>query len=773
MDVVLAGRSDRLVHLHQVPPRPGQHGTWPAWADPQLVAAYGLRGVEQPWHHQTEAAEAAWSGRHVVLATATGSGKSMAGWLPAVSAVRAPTQGTKISELRRRPSTLYLSPTKALAADQLHALTTLLDGGGIRDVRATTCDGDTPLPERDWARDYADIVLTNPDFVHYAMLASHHRWDRFLRGLRYVIVDECHAYRGVFGAHVSLVLRRLLRLAARYGAEPVVILASATTGEPAATAARMLGVDPHQVHPVTADSAPSGRKQIALWRAAHADFGWVPDDADEDGPRRSALAEAAELLTDLVRAGHRTLAFVGSRLGAEVVAQTAREQLVADGESGLVAAYRGGFLPEERRELEQRLRTGDLRALATTNALELGVDIAGLDAVLIAGWPGTRVSMWQQAGRSGRAGTDGLAVLVANNNPLDTYLASHPDAIFEAELEVTTFDPANPYVLGPHLCAAAAEAPLTEADLPRFGLRETAILDALTQRGLLRRRATGWYWNYQQPQNPWDLTDLRGSGSSQVQVVEALTGTVLGSVDEGSADATVHTGAIYTHQGRTFRVESLADDVALVSEAEVPYRTRARTAKHVRITGTRDRFEWGPVTWGFGDLDVVSQVTGFDRRRLPGMEIVGSYPLEMPERTLSTTGCWWSVPESVLGEAGVGTGELPGALHAAEHAAIGLLGLIATCDRWDIGGLSTALHADTFAPTVFVYDGLRGGAGFAQAGFDAAGRWIRATRDAVASCGCADGCPSCIQSPKCGNGNSPLDKGAALRVLGLLADAAP
>jgi len=789
LDVVLTGRRDRLIHLHQIPARDGQHGSWPQWADPELVAAYQVRGIEDPWQHQTAAAEAAWAGQHVVLATATGSGKSLAAWLPAISAIRRPRQSSRISTLSRRPTVLYLSPTKALAADQAQGLTELLHSGGIKDVRVTTCDGDTPITERDWARDHADIVLTNPDFVHFSMLAGHRRWHRLLRGLRYIVLDEAHAYRGVFGAHVSLVLRRLIRLAEHYGADPSVLLTSATTGEPARTASRMLGVDPQQVTAVVTDTAPAGRRQIALWQPplvdAQAPLAAENEDEELVGPRRSALSEVGELLRDLVRAGHPTLAFVPSRLGAEVVAEYTRDHLddgwsPPGGSPGVgadlaakVAAYRGGYLPEERRELERALRTGDLLALATTNALELGVDIAGLDAVLIAGWPGTRVSLWQQAGRAGRAGGEGLAVLVASDNPLDGYLVHHPEAIFEAGIEVTTFDPTNPYVLGPHLCAAAAEVPLTESDLDRFQLADSSLLEELTTRGLLRRRARGWYWNYSRPERPTDLTDLRGGASTQVQVVEAQTGRVLGTVDGDRADSSVHTGAIYIHQGRSYRVESYADDVALVIEATVPYRTRARTAKAVRILGQEETADWGPVRWGYGPLEVVSQVTGYDRRRLPGMEIVGSYPLDLPERMLRTTGCWWSVPTEVLTEAGVGAGDVPGALHAAEHAAIGLLGLIATCDRWDIGGLSTAMHADTFAPTVFVYDGFPGGAGFAQRGFEAARTWISATRDAIAECRCAGGCPSCVQSPKCGNNNSPLDKGGALAVLGLVLDAAP
>ena len=782
---------ESLVHTHHLHPAAGEHGDWPDWADADLVAAYRRRGVEQPWRHQVTAAEASWAGRHVVLATATGSGKSMAAWLPAISSIRSAQLGTSIAALQRRPSVLYLSPTKALAADQLHGLQALLTAGEITDVRVATCDGDTPTDERTWIRDHADVVLSNPDFLHFSLLPGHRRWQRLLRGLRYVVVDECHAYRGVLGAHVALVLRRLLRLAEHYGAAPVAILASATTGEPEVSAARLLGVDPTTVTAVGQSSAPRGHTTVALWQPAilpgaeeqvwaqestGGPPAWRPSGTPEDAPRRSALAETSELLTDLVRAGKRTLAFVRSRVGAEAIADQTRSRL-ADRDSaelaGRVAAYRGGYLPEERRELERALRTGDLLALSSTNALELGVDISGLDAVLIAGWPGTRVSLWQQIGRAGRAGADGLAVLVASDNPLDTYLVHHPEAIFETGVEATAFDPGNPYVLAPHLCAAAAETPLLQADIERFGPGTPALLRDLVARGFLRERPNGWYWNYSRPESPTDLTDLRGGSGAPVQVVEAGTGRVLGTVDAGRADATVHAGAIYVHQGRTFRVESYDDDVAVVTEQSVGYRTRPHVDKHVSVVRTGTEMAWGPVTWGYGVVDVTEQVTGYDRRRIPGMDLIGTYSLELPTHTLRTTACWWHADPGVLAEAGVAPGDLPGALHAAEHAAIGLLGLIATCDRWDIGGLSTAVHADTLEPTVFVYDGYPGGAGFAQRGYSAAARWMVATRDAIAACPCATGCPSCVQSPKCGNNNSPLDKAGALMLLTMLTGFAP
>ncbi|HLS48848.1 MAG TPA: DEAD/DEAH box helicase, partial [Actinomycetaceae bacterium] len=579
----LGAVDDRLVHLEQWPATDGATVAWPDWADPRVVEAYRTRGIDRPWQHQVRAAEQLWAGGHTVVATPTGSGKSLAAWLPALSAVgeaRAAARGAgagRISLYAAPPSTLYLAPTKALAADQLAGLEALLAAGGIGDVRVATCDGDTPTEERSWVRAHAHIVLTNPDFVHYSMLPGHRRWSRLLRGLRFIVIDESHAYRGVMGAHVSLVLRRLLRLAEQAGARPAVLLASATTGAPAASAARLLGVDATEVLAVTESTAPRGRRSLALWQPARvarsaAAGGAGPEEEDEwfirpdpledraapeapdDEPvlRRSALNEAADLLVEFARRKLRTLVFVRSRMAAEIVAEIARQRLAAEGAAAPVAAYRGGYLPEERRELERALRTGELAGLVTTNALELGVDIAGLDAVVIAGWPGTRVSLWQQAGRAGRAGGAGVAMLVASDNPLDAYVVHHPEAIVGQDVEATAFDPANPYVLAPHLCAAAAESPLRDEDLARFGLPDDALLRELAARGLLRQRPGGWYWNFARPESPASLTDLRGGTGRPVQVVEQATGAVVGTVDGQRADASVHPGAVYVHQGQHF-----------------------------------------------------------------------------------------------------------------------------------------------------------------------------------------------------------------------------
>ena len=838
----IGGRDGRLVHLQRTPARPGHHGDWPEWADPDLVAAYRRIGVERPWTHQVAAAQSAHAGRHTVLATGTGSGKSLAAWLPALSdvlAAQSPGADSRISVHGRRPTTLYLSPTKALAADQAASLGRLIGEleavqreagtptGSLRTVRAGTCDGDTPLPERDWVRAHADVVLTNPDFLHFSLLPGHERWTRLLRGLRYVVIDECHAYRGILGAHVALVLRRLRRLVARLrprGPQPIVLCASATAAEPALTAARLIGAEPDDVVAVTDDGAPAGERTLALWQPALRDPWMLPapdvepaqdsaratepdsgDPGEDPSARRSAVVEAAELLVDLMSVGARALVFVRSRRSAEIVAERARHTLglslpeIID----TVSAYRGGYLPEERRALEADLRSGRLRALATTNALELGIDVTGLDAVLIAGWPGTRVSLGQQAGRAGRAGSRGLAVLIASDNPLDAYLVHHPEAVFAAP-EATVFDPANPYVLAPHLCAAASEAPLRAEDLALFGLPDDALLREMESRGALRRRPTGWFWNINLPGRPQDLTSLRGDGPPEVPVVEADTGTVVGTVDGAAADSTVHEGAVYVHQGRVYVVEQLADDVALVRQrAAVGYRTRARSRSSVRIIAEREQQVWGrpvgggdrlddgpepsahtaddgreapgaaAITWSFGSVEVTSQVTGYQRMALPGGEVVSQHALEMDEHVLPTAAVWWTIPQETCEAAGLEPTDLPGALHAAEHASIGMLPLLATCDRWDIGGLSTAAHPQTGAPTVFVHDGHAGGAGFAERGYRAGRDWLAATLAVIEGCGCASGCPSCVQSPKCGNNNEPLDKAGAAALLRLLLEAAP
>ncbi len=852
------------------PSRAGRTRDWPSWTAPTLIDALAKAGINAPWEHQAVAADHAYAGHDVVIATGTGSGKSLAYHLPALSAV--------LTSPKER--VLYLSPTKALAIDQLRAIHSL----NLSGVRAAVCDGDTLREQRDWIRQHANVVLTNPDLLHHSLLPQHNRWSSLLRHLRYVIVDESHTYRGVFGAHVAHILRRLRRLTTD---RPTFLLASATSADPATSATRLLG---RTVIAVSEDTAPRGRATFALWeppflpghtptppalplprarpgepavahtpswadgtgapptstdrpscadttntaparptsthKPSHADgtgigsagptsthgSGWADGpprprrrvEADESGlgdkpglagepslgeesglgdgagwggvgggevragfsegdsgpVRRSALREAGDLLADAVSRGVRTLAFVPSRRGAEVVALQARRALdeVMPGLGEQVAAYRAGYLAEERRALEQALTKGELTGLATTNALELGIDVTGLDAVLLAGYPGTRSAMWQRAGRAGRAGRDGLCVLIARDDPLDTYLVHHPAALFHTPVEATVFDPANPYVLAPHLCTAAAEKPLTPADLDLFGAPRS-LVDELVAQGALRQRPTGWYWTH--PHRP--EIDLRGTGDQPISVIEAATGRLIGTADAGAAHHHLHEGAVYTHQGRTFVVTELDldDSVALVEAANPPHTTHARDVTTLDVLEVRAHVDAGPVSLFLGDVDVTSQVVSFPRRRMDSGEVLGTWPLDLPPRTLRTVAVWATLADEDV----CPVEDLPGALHAAEHAAIGLLPLVASCDRWDIGGLSTARHADTDRPTIFVYDGHPGGAGFAERAFYMADEWLTATRDTVKSCACERGCPSCVQSPKCGNGNNPLDKAGAEVVL--------
>src|SRR4051794_21764251 len=670
-----ARRAEAVTHVQEVPSRPGLQVDWPEWVPPLLRGRLRAVGVERPWAHQVAAAEVARAGSSVVLSTGTASGKSLGYLLPLLS--------TLLEEPGARA--LYLAPTKALARDQLAAVRRL----ALTSVRAAALDGDTPREDRDWARAHATYLHTNPDMLSYALLPQHSRWASFFRGLRYVVVDECHHYRGVFGSHVAQVLRRLRRVCARYGADPVIVLASATVADPGQTARRLTG---RPVQVVDIDASTRGALTFALYeppllplaggRSASDgppgsgsragpddegdggngndqgnDAGWV---GENGAPvRRSATAEAAELLADLVSDGVRSLTFVRSRRAAEAVALSARRMLQDAGLSGRVAAYRAGYLPEERRELEQALRSGDLLGLAATNALELGIDISGLDAIVLAGFPGTLASLWQQAGRAGRRREDALAVLVARDDPLDTYLVHHPEAVFGRPVEAAVLVPDNPYILAPHLECAAAELPLTEADLALFGPAAVDVLGDLVRRGRLRRRPTGWFWTSRERPS----ADLRGTGGAPISVVESDTGRLLGTVDRGSAHSSVHPGAIYLHQGESYLVQQLGleDGCALVEPITVDWTTSVRELTDIRIvevlrsqklpaTTAGARAE---VTLHFGTVDVSSQVVSYLRRRVASGEVLGEEPLDLPPRELRTRAVWYTVSPELLQRAGL------------------------------------------------------------------------------------------------------------------------
>lgn len=743
-----------LRHVAELPARSGKPHDWPEWAEPDVVRAFVDRGITSPWSHQFEAAQLAHAGRHVVVSTGTASGKSLAYQLPVLNALATDP----------RARVLYLSPTKALGHDQLrtaYVLTTAIPRlAGNFAVAPTAYDGDSPAEVRRFARERSRWLFSNPDMIHLSILRNHARWAVLLRTLRFVVVDECHYYRGVFGSNAAMVLRRLLRLCGRYSSAPTVIFASATTDSPGTTAAELIG---QPVEEVVDDGSPQGARTVGLWEPAlRADL------TGENGApvRRSAGAEAARVMADLIAEGAQTLTFVRSRRAAELTALGARARLDdlhpgAPQLSDAVAAYRAGYLAEDRSALERSLADGRLRGLATTNALELGVDIAGLDAVVLAGFPGTVASFWQQAGRSGRRGQGALVVLVARDDPLDTYLVHHPAALLDKPVERVVIDPANPYILGPQLLCAATEMPLDDAEVRSLGA--AAVAEGLADEGLLRRR-NGKYFPAPGLE-PHGAVDIRGSAGGQVVIVEADTGRLLGSAGAGQAPASVHPGAVYLHQGESYVVDSLDLDeqIAFVHAEDPGYATFARELTDIAVTGVGERMAFGSVTLGLVPVTVTHRVVGYLRRRLNG-EVIDFIELDMPEHTLPTTAVMYTIVPNALRHDGIDARRIPGSLHAAEHAAIGLLPLVASCDRGDIGGMSSAIGPEG-RPTVFVYDGYPGGAGFAERGFRRARTWLGATAAAIEACDCPSGCPSCVQSPKCGNGNDPLDKAGAVVVL--------
>ncbi len=729
--------ADNLVHVEHLPARDPKPLPFPDDLPEVLVSRLSLLGVEGLFEHQRLGLEALRGGRNVMLATGTASGKSLVYQIAtAESALVTP-----------KATALFLFPTKALARDQLRAMRAFK----LPQVRAAAYDGDTPQAERPLIRRNANLVLTNPDMLHLALLADNARWADFMLRLSVVVIDEAHVLRGVFGSHVAMTLRRLRRLIAHHGGNPRWCLASATIGNPSELAERLTGLD---VDVIEADAAPRGRKLFAMWNPPIID--------DETGARRSALSEASTVMTKLVDDGARTIGFTRSRRAAELLAEFTRRGVSDAHARDRIRAYRAGYLAEDRRKIEQELADGDLVAVAATNALELGIDIGSLDAAVLTGYPGTRASMWQQAGRAGRRSDESLAVLVAQDDPLDQYLAQHPAELFERPSEAAVIDPTNPYVLEPHLRCAAREFPLTDEEAATFfGPNAVDALERLAEQELVKHRKERWHDIGTTP--PHRDLDIRAGGGHVYRIVQEDTGQVIGTADEHRAYGTLHPGAIYLHQGEQFLVRALdhVRRVALVEEADPDYYTQARDITDIIIVNLVDQRPLGDAELCFGDVEVTNQVVGFVRKLVATNELIGQEELALPPVTLRTRAVWWTLPGRLIDRAGVATKELAGGIHGAEHCAIGLLPLVATCDRWDIGGVSTPLHPDTGLTTIFVYDGYPGGAGISERGYHAAERWLRATAERLRDCPCRDGCPSCVVSPKCGNGNEPLDKHAA------------
>jgi DEAD/DEAH box helicase domain-containing protein len=728
-----------LIHVRELPAHIPALEPLPAEIPDLVRDRLALTGIAGLFPHQARGLEALAAGRNLVMATGTASGKTL------VYNVAFAAEAVE----RATSTALYLFPTKALARDQVRAVRTLK----LPQVKAAVYDGDTPRAERPLIRKNANLVMTNPDMLHLSLLPDHARWADFFFRLSVVVVDEAHVCRGVFGSHVSMVLRRLRRLIAHYGGDPRWVLATATVGNPGELASRLTGLEFDAV--VEAD-APSGGKLFALWNPPITD--------EETGARRSALSEASWMLSRLAQEQIPAIGCARSRRAAELLAEFTRRSLPA-ADRDRVKAYRAGYLPEERRKLERQLQNGELLAVAATNALELGIDIWGLDAAVLTGYPGTRASMWQQAGRAGRRETGSLAVLIAQDDPLDQYLVQHPEDLFDRPAEAAVIDPSNPYVLEPHLLCAARERPLSPDELAFFGPSGVAAAERLVAAGDLAERRG--LLHHRGAHDPHREVDVRAGAGHIFKIVIEGTGELLGTVDEGRAYAQIHPGAVYLQQGEQYVVQelNLVDRVATVSPADPDFYTQARDVTDIEVVEALERDTAGDVAATFGTVRVTDQVVSYVKKLVSTNEVIEEIPLPLPPVTLETRAVWWTIPQTVIDRARVSARDLPGAVHAAEHAAIGLLPLVATCDRWDVGGVSTPMHPDTGSCTIFVYDGYPGGAGISERGYRSAGRWLTATLEAIIQCPCSKGCPSCVQSPKCGNGNEPLDKTAAASLL--------
>ena len=726
-----------LVHTERRPARNAITAHLDPPLSPLLASRYAERGITDLYRHQARAIDSIRAGLHTVVLAGTAGGKTLCYQAPIVESILDDPKA----------SALLVYPTKALAQDQLRSFRDL----GIPDVKAATYDGDTPPDERARVRRSTNVLLTNPDMLHVGILPSHERWADFFHRLDYVVVDEMHSLRGIFGTHVAMILRRLRRIARHYGATPTFVFGSATIGNPADLATGLCGLD---VNVIDDDASPVGVQTVALWN---------PPVTDLDlNRRRSSLAESTDIFLELVRRDVNTISFARSRKATELMFRWARERLPL-AERDRVAAYRGGYLPEQRREIEARLFSGRLAGVVATNALELGIDVGGLDAAVLTSFPGTISAFRQQSGRAGRSRDESLVVLVGGEDALDQYFMTHPSELFSRPPESAVINPSNPLVAEAHAACAANELPLTIDDREILGEAIEEAANRLVQAGHLKLKDGSLYWARRR--RPAPQIDIRASGGAGYTIVGPEG--AIGTLDEERAFRDGHEGAVYLHQGDTFVVQSMdieRREIRVVPQL-VDYYTQPRTEKILEVIDSEARDRIGPIGHHYGIVRVETHVTGFQKRRLGTREVLDTVYLDLPPTVFVTEGIWFTIPDAVLTDARIDPSSVPGALHAAEHAGIAMMPLMAICDRWDIGGLSTPWHPQVGGPTIFIYEAYPGGAGISPVAFTAGRGHLQATLEAVRSCPCASGCPSCVQSPKCGNGNDPLDKDAAIRLL--------
>jgi DEAD/DEAH box helicase domain-containing protein len=757
-EAIEPGREDgRLVAEGTQEPHPAKLAPMPRSLNPGLRDALRAAGIEELYSHQVDALEAA-ADASVIVTSGTASGKSLSFNLPVLDGLA--------RDPRRRA--LYLYPTKALAQDQARALAAL----DPPELRHAIYDGDTPREDRPGIRRRSNLVLTNPDMLNVGILPHHRSWGDFLANLGWVVVDEAHVYRGVFGSHVANVLRRLRRVTRLYGAEPRFILASATIANPLELAERLCG---QRFTLVDSDGAPRAPRRIAMWNPPLID--------ERSGTRRSVLSEGADVLAGLVGQGMRTICFLNSRRGIELIQRFTRDRLAEwdMAELGpLIAPYRAGYTPQQRREIEAALSSGELLAVVATDALELGIDVGELDAAICVTFPGTVASLRQMWGRAGRR-REGLALYLAGQDALDQFFCRHPEEFLERPVEAAILDHENEQIQLQHLIAAAYETPLGGGEQGVLGAGEAAgspddellgtrwreRADELVRLGQLRRGRGGRYV-VRGSGFPAGSIALRSASADSVAVIERASGEVLGAVEAERAFSTVHPGAVYLHLGVSYEVRELDVDRrrAVVERFDGDWYTQPRKETETFIEATLQTREAAGVELSFGTVSVTEQVIAFQRKRMVDHKVMDTVALELPEQNFLTQALWYVIPRRLAGA--LPTEILLGSLHATEHTQIAVLPLVAMCDRWDIGGLSTNVHFQTASPTIFIYDGHPGGIGIARRGYDEFERLVRDAARLIAECPCEDGCPSCVQSPKCGNLNEPLHKAGALELMGLM-----
>jgi len=738
---------DQIVHTEHISPTRAIHGELDVPLQQSLMSSLNQLNLLPLYWHQAAAINAVEAGSNVIVATSSASGKTLCYNLPVLD------QMLQHKESRA----LYLFPTKALAQDQLRTLIHLISTLNT-DINHATFDGDTPYEQRPEIKRSTHILLSNPDMLHLGILPNHQQWARFFSRLMYVVIDEAHVYRGVFGSHLANVIRRLRRICAHYGSEPQFILCSATIANPKDHAEKITGMP---CRAIDRDGSPHGSKEFVFWN---------PPVIDENNAvRRSANTEATFISTELISRGIRTLTFARTRRLAELIYIYIHNNLseIDPDLAGRIKSYRAGYLPEDRRSIERDLFSGRLLGTVSTNALELGIDIGSLDATVLTGYPGSISSTWQQAGRSGRRQETSISFLIGIDNPLDQYFMHHPDVFFEKTFENALTNQGNPHILGPHLLCAAWELPLRERDSRYFGNRFTEAVDNLIAAGLMRKRARGWHLAPQIDYPAQDVSLRSSSADHYVLVDTSKDYELLEIIDAATAFFQIHTGAIYLHQGETYLIErlDLENKNAYAVPTQVPYYTQPKDLTDISINRTLMSKHTNGIDVFLGEVEVTTQVLGFKKKRIMSEELIGEEPLDLPLQVFTTVSLWFDLPPDMQALLALKGLDYAGGLHATEHAAISLLPLFALCDRNDIGGLSTTLHPDTGKPQIFIYDAYPGGIGIAEKGFELVDQLWEATLQVINDCPCMEGCPSCIQSPKCGNNNQPLDKEAAKSIL--------